>query len=98
LLSAEAIDHFKSPVDGTLLTAQRSARISKFPKYLLLQCRRFTIGANWQPKKLNVSLEMPEELDLEAMRAKGAQPGEDVFNAGKGLITEKSRSNRLTHV
>jgi len=51
LLSAEAIDNYKSPVDGTLLTAHRSARISNFPKYLLLQCRRFTIGANWQPKK-----------------------------------------------
>ncbi|CBY18438.1 unnamed protein product [Oikopleura dioica] len=89
LLSAEAIDHFKSPVDGTLLTAHRAARISKFPKYLLLQCRRFTIGANWQPKKLNVSLEMPEELDLEAMRAKGPQPGEDVFNTDAPKVDEQ---------
>lgn len=93
LLSAEAIDHFKSPVDGTLLTAHRSVRISKFPKYLLLQCRRFTIGDNWQPKKLNVSLEMPEELDLEALRAKGPQPGEDVFNAGEGIDSLNKQSN-----
>lgn len=94
LLAAESIDHFKSPVDGTLLTAQRSVRISKFPKYLLIQCRRFTVGANWQPKKLNVSLEFPDELDLEALRAHGVQEGENVYTPG-GPEIDESKINQL---
>ena len=55
----ELIENFKSPSDGKLYTAKRRLRFETFPKYLLCQSRRFTIGDNWQPKKLNVSLDFP---------------------------------------
>ena len=61
---AEAIANFKCPESGTLTTALRQLRFHSFPKYLILQARRFTIGENWQPKKLNLSVDFPDSLDL----------------------------------
>ena len=61
---AEAIANFKCPESGTLTTALRQLRFHSFPKYLILQSRRFTIGENWQPKKLNLSVDFPDSLDL----------------------------------
>jgi len=75
----ELIENFKSPSDGKLYTAKRRLRFETFPKYLLCQSRRFTIGDNWQPKKLNVSLDFPDTLDLSDMRATGEQAGEQMM-------------------
>lgn len=51
-------------------------RFANFPDYLVICMRRFTIGDDWRPKKLDVFLEVPDELDLESLRGKGLQPGE----------------------
>ena len=66
---------------------------------MLVQCRRFTIGENWQPKKLNISLEFPELLDLEFLRAKGAQPGESLIDAdnkdGPAVNIDETKVNEM---
>ena len=74
----EAIENFKSPSDGKLYTAQRRLRFATFPKYLLLQSRRFTIGDNWQPKKLNVSLDFPGMSPLVPPRCQKCRPVEQI--------------------
>jgi ubiquitin carboxyl-terminal hydrolase 5/13 len=97
----EAIENYKSQSDGKLYTAQRRLRFATFPKYLLLQSRRFTIGDNWQPKKLNVSLDFPDTLDLSDMRANGEQPGEqmmDTSNEPTGPTIDENLVNQLVEM
>jgi ubiquitin carboxyl-terminal hydrolase 5/13 len=79
---AEKIENFKNPKSGNLCVASRQLRFSKFPKYLLLQSRRFTIGDNWQPKKLNYNVNFPDFLDLKDLKGKGKQEGEIDMETG----------------
>lgn len=53
-------------------------RMTNFPRYLLIQTQRYTLGADWTPQKLEVNLDIPEEVDLSALKATDAQPGEDL--------------------
>ncbi|GCC22776.1 hypothetical protein chiPu_0001166 [Chiloscyllium punctatum] len=39
--------------------------------------RKFTFGVDWVPKKLDVSIDMPDLLDISHLRATGLQPGEE---------------------
>jgi ubiquitin carboxyl-terminal hydrolase 5/13 len=45
-------------------------------KYLAIAVEKFFIGEDWTPKKKDVSLAMPTELDLTALQGTGLQPGE----------------------
>jgi ubiquitin carboxyl-terminal hydrolase 5/13 len=55
----------------------RRARFAKFPAYLLLQMRRYTVGSDWQPVKVTAEVVVPETLDLTGLRAPGGlQPDE----------------------
>ena len=42
---------------------------------LNLQLKKFTIGSDWVPKKLDVAVAMPDKIDLSAIRGMGIQPG-----------------------
>ncbi|VFV22547.1 ubiquitin carboxyl-terminal hydrolase 5, partial [Lynx pardinus] len=55
----------------------RTTRFASFPDYLVIQIKKFTFGLDWVPKKLDVSIEMPEELDISQLRGTGLQPGEE---------------------
>lgn len=57
--------------------AQETVRMENFPRYLLVQLQRYTMGPDWQPVKLKVKVEHADSvLDLTPYRAKGPQPGE----------------------
>jgi len=56
----------------------KSKKLSTFPEYLVLHLGRFTFSGG-QLKKLDVFLDVPDELDLEEYRGKGAQPGESLM-------------------
>lgn len=45
---------------------------------------RYVVGEDWQPKKLDVSIPMPEELDVSELRATGLQDGETEMPEGGG--------------
>ena len=51
-------------------------RFKSFPDFLLIQLKKFDIGADWTPYKLDVDVEMPDEIDISALKAAGLQPGE----------------------
>ncbi|NXF92059.1 UBP5 hydrolase, partial [Eubucco bourcierii] len=55
----------------------RTTRFASFPDYLVIQIKKFTFGLDWVPKKLDVSIEMPEELDISALQGTGLQDGEE---------------------
>lgn len=78
--AAEAIiDDYRWPhLGNSIHTAVEKTRFKNFPKYLWVQIQRYTLGADWQPVKLEVNLDIPEELDLTEYKAKGPQEGEDL--------------------
>ena len=42
----------------------------------MVQVNKFTIAEDWTPKKLDVVIDAPNELDLTPYRGRGLQPGE----------------------
>ncbi|CAH8575075.1 unnamed protein product [Heterobilharzia americana] len=57
----EQIADFKTPASqppGAKTYALRSNRLTNFPSYLCIQVGRFTVGADWLPKKLDVEIEL----------------------------------------
>lgn len=44
----------------------------------MVQLRRYYVDTDWTPKKLEAFVEVPERLSLQALRGRGAQPGEEL--------------------
>eukprot|EP01118_Nematostelium_gracile_P005226 TRINITY_DN1635_c0_g1_i1.p1 TRINITY_DN1635_c0_g1~~TRINITY_DN1635_c0_g1_i1.p1 ORF type:complete len:838 (-),score=281.18 TRINITY_DN1635_c0_g1_i1:110-2623(-) len=76
---SEAISGFYSTAINERTTGIRTNRLASFPKYLIVQMRKFTIGADWLPKKLDVFLDVPDQIDLEFIRGHGKQPNEELL-------------------
>ncbi|XP_060098543.1 ubiquitin carboxyl-terminal hydrolase 13 isoform X2 [Heteronotia binoei] len=55
----------------------KTSRFASFPEYLIVQIKKFTFGLDWIPKKLDVSIDMPDLLDITHLRATGLQPAEE---------------------
>ncbi|XP_043846709.1 ubiquitin carboxyl-terminal hydrolase 13 isoform X1 [Dromiciops gliroides] len=55
----------------------KTSRFASFPEYLVVQIKKFTFGLDWVPKKFDVSIDMPDLLDINHLRATGLQPGEE---------------------
>jgi len=45
----------------------------------MVQLEKFTFENGWIPKKLDVSIDVPEELDLHMLKGHGLQPGEELM-------------------
>ncbi|ODN05979.1 Ubiquitin carboxyl-terminal hydrolase 5 [Orchesella cincta] len=72
----ETLDPFYSTAVQRLVTASKFTRLASFPDYLVIQLKKFTMGQDWTPQKLDVSVDMPLEIDLSVLKAKGLQQGE----------------------
>lgn len=72
----ERIDDFKSPETGTNGSATKRTRLETFPPYLAIYLKRYYVSDNWIPKKLDVAVLMPEELDLSELKGTGPLDGE----------------------
>ncbi|KAM7358302.1 ubiquitin specific protease 5 [Cochliomyia hominivorax] len=75
--SAEIIDQFYSSAIKDTTTAKKTARLVNMPDYLMMHLRKFTLGDDWVPKKLDVEVQMPDEVDLSNWRATGKQVNEE---------------------
>nr|XP_042913406.1 ubiquitin carboxyl-terminal hydrolase 5-like [Parasteatoda tepidariorum] len=73
----EIVDDFYSTALDQKTTAKKTTRLRTFPDYLLLHLKKFTIGDDWVPKKLDVSIDVPDILDLGVLRGMGIQPDEE---------------------
>lgn len=58
---------------------KRSTRLATFPDYLMIHLKKFTLREDWVPIKLDVSVEMPEGLDITHLRGNGPQDGENLL-------------------
>jgi len=56
---------------------EKTQRIATMPRYLLVQLQRYYIDEKWTPQKLDCLVPMPETLNLEHLRGKGKQEGEN---------------------
>nr|CAB3267567.1 ubiquitin carboxyl-terminal hydrolase 5 [Phallusia mammillata] len=72
----EFVPNFWSSALKEKAVATKRTRFLSFPDYLVVQLKKFTVGEDWIPKKLDVSIDMPELLDLNEYRGTGIQPGE----------------------
>lgn len=73
----EVVDDFYSTALQAKSVAQKSTRFATFPDYLMVQMKKFTLGDDWVPKKLDVSIDILDELDLTHLTARGRQSNEE---------------------
>eukprot|EP00124_Ichthyophonus_hoferi_P005737 Ihof_evm1s928 gene=Ihof_evmTU1s928 len=74
--ASETLSDWISPATGCKSTANRTVRFKNFPRYLMICVRRFYLSDDWTPKKMEVSIEVPDQLDLSSHISKGIQPDE----------------------
>ncbi|PRP81902.1 ubiquitin carboxyl-terminal hydrolase 5-like isoform 2 [Planoprotostelium fungivorum] len=79
LTETETVDDFYSSAINAKTTAFKTTKISKFPKYLIVQMRRFYVDTDWSVKKLDTLVDVPETIDLEPYRAHGPQANEQLL-------------------
>lgn len=49
------------------------------PDYLLLHLKKFTLRDDWTPVKLDVAVEIPDNLDINFLRGSGLLPNEELL-------------------
>lgn len=75
--AVETIDDFYSSALQSKSIVHKTTRFASFPDYLMVQLNKFVIGNDWVPKKLDVSMDIPDELDLTGLQGTGLLPGEE---------------------
>ncbi|XP_044766988.1 ubiquitin carboxyl-terminal hydrolase 5 isoform X1 [Coccinella septempunctata] len=76
---SEVINNFYSTAAGKVVTARKTTRLASFPDYLVIQLKKFMLREDWVPIKLDVSIEMPDEIDFAALRGNGLQDDEELL-------------------
>jgi len=75
-LQEEVVEDFYSSAINSKTVAKKTIRMATFPDYLMVHLLKFSVDESWQPVKLDVEIDMPEQLDLSSLRGKGLQEGE----------------------
>ncbi len=70
------VDGFYSSAAKAKVKALKSTRMATLPDYLMIQAKKFEYAPDWSPIKLNVSLQVPDLLDINELRGSGLRPGE----------------------
>uniref|UniRef100_A0A7S1KP08 Ubiquitin carboxyl-terminal hydrolase n=1 Tax=Percolomonas cosmopolitus TaxID=63605 RepID=A0A7S1KP08_9EUKA len=74
--SDEIVDGFYSTAIKGRTQARKNTRLGTFPDYLVVQIQRYYLTNMGQPKKMDVSIDEVQELDLKFMRGNGLREGE----------------------
>lgn len=51
----------------------------------MIHLKKFTLREDWVPIKLDVSVDMPEEINIEYLRGNGPQEGENILPESSGM-------------
>jgi ubiquitin carboxyl-terminal hydrolase 5/13 len=73
-----------SHLSNAVAPASEENRFVNFPRYLMVQIQRYELGPDWIPRKLEVNIDMPEEIDLNSLKSLGPQDGEDIVTDADG--------------
>lgn len=87
LFSSQVPDFFSSATKEKTF-AKKRMRFKTFPDYLIIQLKKFDVDASWVPYKLDVEVEMPDEIDLGCLRGTGLQSGEEELPADDDQVRE----------
>ncbi|CAF1472506.1 unnamed protein product [Adineta ricciae] len=88
----EVIDDFKIKRSQPSTTVRKTQRFLTFPDFLFVQLKKYTFNDDWTPRKLDVSMEIPDDIDLNSLRAKGFQHGETPMPDDDEPITQTTAS------
>lgn len=72
----ENITDFYSSATKSKGVAIKSSKMATFPDFLFIQARKFELGPDWAPIKVDVSLQVPDELDMSQFRGNGKKETE----------------------
>jgi len=75
-LGESIVEDVNCPTLGGKMQGKQSVRLTTFPDLLLVSLSKYHVDLSWKPVKLNVEVDMPEELDLAALRGTGPKEGE----------------------
>ncbi|VDM57326.1 unnamed protein product [Angiostrongylus costaricensis] len=79
LFQPDVIEDFVSPITNEKKGARTTIRFKTFPNFLFLQAQRFTMSPDFTVKKLDVDLQVPDELDLSGLRGIGKKENETLL-------------------
>ncbi|KAL7542759.1 hypothetical protein ACHAXR_012827 [Thalassiosira sp. AJA248-18] len=72
-----SIDDYRWPhLNNSTSRATSQNRFVNFPRYLLVHMQRYELGEDWQPHKIEVDIDVPEEISLQKYKGTGPQEGE----------------------
>lgn len=75
----EIVEQFYSTAINGKTTAKKMTRLATMPDYIILHLKKFTLREDWSCIKLDVSVDIPDILDLSALRSTGLQPNEELL-------------------
>ena len=77
--SVTSLDDYRWPhLQNSVSNATSQTRFVNFPRYLLVHMQRYELGEDWQPKKIEVDIDVPEEVSLQTFKGTGPQEGENI--------------------
>ncbi len=68
-LAPNRIEGFQSPITKLIGVALQSRRLKTFPNYLVVRVAKYVLAENWTPKKLDISVDFPDQFDFESFRS-----------------------------
>lgn len=81
------IDDYRWPhLQNSISRATSQTRFVNFPRYLMVQMQRYELGDDWQPRKIEVDIDVPEHVSLQKFKGLGPQEGET-------LVPEETKGN-----
>jgi len=71
------IDDYRWPhLQNSISPALTQMRFVNFPRYLLVHMQRYELGDDWQPRKIEVDIDVPEHISLQRFKGLGPQESE----------------------
>ncbi|CAJ0592736.1 unnamed protein product [Cylicocyclus nassatus] len=98
LFEPEIIEDFVSPITNERKGARTTIRFKTFPDFLFLQAQRFTMSPDFTIKKLDLDLQVPDEIDLSGLRGIGKKENEVLLPDSASTETEPPPPNYDQHI
>ena len=73
----DILTDFYSSAVSSRVSAEKSIKIARFPRYFAIHMKKFQCDSNFVEKKMDVSFDVPDILDLEFFQGRGLQSGEE---------------------
>lgn len=77
---SHSIDGLRWPhLNNIISSATEQLRFSNYPRYLVVQIQRYQLGSDWIPRKLEVKIDVPDEIDLTHLKSLGPQDEDNII-------------------